>query len=304
MSVALTVGSFDGLHLGHVAVIRALVRRARDSGLPAVVVTFEPHPAELLRPDDAPGLLTSHGEKMQLLASLAVDRVHLLRFTREFAALEPREFVRDCLVARLGCRELVVGEDHRFGRHRAGGLGELRELARELDLGVEVVPRVTVDGARVSSTRVREAVAAGDLRLATRLLGRAYGVFAPVVRGAGRGAGLGFPTVNLTLDARKQMPPEGIYACRAVIGRRVFPAAAHWGGRPTFGEPDRVLEAHLVGEVGDLYGSWMELQFLERLRGIERFDGPQALVQAMTEDVERTSRIAGGSLALQSGDQG
>lgn len=291
MSAALAVGTFDGIHLGHRAVLHALTRRAAQASLPPTVVTFEPHPLEVLRPGSAPDLLTSRAEKIALLAELGIERVHVLRFTAEFARLEARAFVRELLVGRLGCRELVAGEDHRFGRERAGGLGELRELARELGLGLEVVPRVEVEGAPVSSTRVRHALAAGDLELAARLLGRRYGVFAQVVRGAGRGAALGFPTVNLALDARKQMPPEGIYACRATVRGGAVPAAAHWGSRPTFGEEARVLEAHLLGQGGELYGEWLDLVFLERLRDIVRFDGGEALARAMAEDLRRAAEV-------------
>jgi riboflavin kinase/FMN adenylyltransferase len=302
LSVALTSGSFDGIHVGHRAVLSALLRRARQSSLPAALVTFEPHPLEVLRPDRPPPLLTERAEKVARLAELGLDRLHVLRFTPEFARIEPRPFVRDVLVGRLGCRVLVVGEDHRFGHARAGGSPELRELAGELGLGLEIVPRVAVDGEPASSTRTRQAVAAGDLDLAARLLGRPYGVFGRVVRGAGRGRTLGYPTANVAVGERKQMPPEGIYACRATFGGRTLAAAVHWGGRPTFGDPARVLEAHLLGHVGDLYGEWLELAFVERLRGVVRFDGADALARAMEEDLRRTAEIAWQGPALQLGE--
>lgn len=296
MTVALTVGSFDGVHVGHQAVIGALVRRARRADLPAVLVTFEPHPLEVLRPGHGPKLLTERTEKAALLAGHGVDRVHVLRFTPDFANLEAGPFVTDVLVGKFGCRELVVGEDHRFGRARSGGPRELDRLAAELGFGLEVVPSVEIEGAPVSSTRTRAALAAGDLERAARLLGRPYGVLAPVVHGRGRGKDLGYPTANLRLGERKQMPPEGIYACRATVGGRSLPAAAHWGGRPTFGDPAPVLEAHLLGHVGELYGRWVEIVFLERLRDVVRFAGPEELAGAMSEDVRRAAEIAGAEI--------
>lgn len=295
MSSALTVGSFDGLHLGHQAVLRTLLQRAGEGSLSAELVTFDPHPLEILRPGDAPPLLTPDAERLALLAGWGLNRVHVLPFTAEFARLSAREFVREILVRELGCELLVVGEDHRFGHARAGGARELVQLGRELGLGVEVVARVPVDGEPASSTRTRQAIARGDLALAERLLGRRYGAFAPVVRGAGRGTGLGVPTVNLALSRRKQMPPEGIYACRALVRGRALAAAVHWGGRPTFGEAAPVLEGHLLGYEGDLYGQWVELAFVERLRDVVRFDGAAELARAMAEDLRRTAEIAAGT---------
>jgi riboflavin kinase/FMN adenylyltransferase len=298
----LTVGSFDGVHVGHQAILRALVRRARAAKRPAVVVTFEPHPLRVLRPASPPLLLTERAEKAARLSALGVDRLHVIAFTPEFARVEAPAFVRDVLVGGLGCRELVVGEDHRFGRGRAGGMTELRALALEHGLDLEVVPRVEVEGSPASSTRTRRAVAEGDLGLAFRLLGRPYGVFAPVVRGAGRGAGLGVPTVNLPVAADKQMPPVGIYACRAEVGGRTYPAAVHWGPRPTFDETPAVLEAHLLDFAGDLYGAWVEVLFLDRLRDVVRFDDAQALARAMREDLRRAAEIAHAWPALQIGE--
>jgi riboflavin kinase/FMN adenylyltransferase len=299
---ALTVGSFDGVHLGHQAILRALVRRAHAAGLPSVVVTFEPHPMAVLRPGTGPALLTDRAEKTVRLAALGVDRVHVLRFTPEFARIEPEAFVRDLLVGELGCRQLVVGEDHRFGHARAGGMAELRKLADDFALGLEVVPPVRVEGAPASSTRTRNAIAQADLLLAEKLLGRPYGVFAPVVRGEGRGVALGVPTVNLPVDPRKQMPPAGIYACRIEIEGRLYAAAAHWGPRPTFADERPVLEAHVLGWEGDLYGAWLELGFLERLRGIVAFGTAEELARAMEEDLRRAAEVAGGGSALQVGE--
>ena len=300
MSAAITLGSFDGVHVGHRAVVEALLRRASAASLPAALVTFAPHPREVVGGGPGPLLLTPGAEKTALLAGLGLDRVYVLRFTARLARVGARRFVRDVLVGRLGCEVLVVGEDHRFGHGREGGVAELSALAAELGLELEVVPPVLVDGRPASSTRTREAVAAGDLPLAARLLGRPYGAFAPVVRGAGRGRALGFPTVNLALDPRKHMPPEGIYACHAWVEGRSLAAAMHWGGRPTFGESRPVLEAHLLGHGGELYGRWVELAFLQRIRDVARFEGADELARAMEEDVRRVAELTGVGVALQS----
>ncbi|MFN2431665.1 MAG: riboflavin biosynthesis protein RibF [Gemmatimonadota bacterium] len=296
MRTALTVGSFDGVHRGHAAVLAALRGAADRLGLSAEVVTFEPHPLRVLRPEAAPARLASPAERALWLTEAGVDRVHVLPFTPELAALEAAPFVRDVLVGRLGCTALVVGHDHRLGRGRGGGPEELARLASELGFELQVVPPVHVDGAPVSSTRTRQAVAGGDLGLAARLLGRPYALFGPVVRGSGRGAGLGVPTANLAPAPGKQLPPEGIYACRVSADGERYPAAVHWGARPTFADATPVLEAHLIGFDGDLYGRWLELAFLEKIRDVARFGSPGDLARAMADDLRRAADVTRPSL--------
>lgn len=289
---AVTVGSFDGIHVGHRAVLREL-RAAAETTLPSVVVTFEPHPLSVLRPADAPPRLSDPAERALLLTDAGIDRLYVLPFTAELADLDAAAFARRVLVEKLRCRMLVAGENHRLGRDRVGGPAELRRLGAAHGFDVRIVPPVLVDGSPASSTRVRHAIGAGDLALAERLLGRPYGVFAPVVPGAGRGRQLGVPTANLAVPHSKHMPPAGIYAGRASVDGDRFPAAVHWGGVPTFGDARLGLEAHLLGFSGDLYGRWVELAFLERLRDVEAFADAETLARAMREDVRRTAQVVG-----------
>jgi riboflavin kinase/FMN adenylyltransferase len=289
-----TVGSFDGVHRGHLAILAALRRRAAAAGVAAEVLTFDPHPLEILRPPDAPPLLTEVAEKVDLLSAAGVDRVHVRPFTPSFASLEAGEFVRDVLAGELGASAVVVGEGHRFGRARGGGTGELRSLAAGLDVEIEVVPTLRVGGEPVSSTRIRRAVSEGRLDDAEALLGRRYGVSGVVVRGSGRGASLGVPTANVAVPRRKLLPPEGVYAARARLDGRTFAAAVHWGARPTFGEEGPVLEAHLLGwEGGPLYGRRLEVGFVERLRDVVRFETAEELAREMESDLRRAAAVAG-----------
>jgi riboflavin kinase/FMN adenylyltransferase len=289
-----TVGTFDGVHRGHLAILEALRRRAAAAGAAADVLTFDPHPLEILRPADAPPLLTDVDEKVALLTGAGADRVHVRPFTPEFAALEAGEFVRQVLAGELGASTIVVGEGHRFGRARGGGTGELRSIAAALGLELEVVPTLRVDGEAVSSTRIRRAVAAGRLDDAEALLGRRYGVSGVVVRGSGRGASLGVPTANVAVPRRKLLPPEGVYAARARLDDRAFAAAVHWGTRPTFDEEGATLEAHLLGwDGGPLYGRRLEIAFVERLRDVVRFDTPEELAREMEADLRRAAAVAG-----------
>jgi riboflavin kinase/FMN adenylyltransferase len=281
-----TVGTFDGLHLGHQDVLGRLVRRARASGLHSLLVTFEPHPLELVRPADAPPLLTTHDEKLEVLAEVGLDYVAIVPFTHALAALDAEQFVRQVLLDRYRMRELLVGYDHRFGRGRSGDAEVLRELGDRLGFGVDVVRPVQADGARpVSSTLVRRAVAAGDLEGAARMLGRPYAVVGRVEAGAGRGRGLGFRTVNLGAPPpRKLLPPEGVYAVRAVMPDGTFGGMLNLGPRPTFGDARVSLEAHLFDVERDWYGATARLEFVARLRDTMKFDDADALVRQLRAD--------------------
>ena len=208
-----TVGTFDGVHRGHRAVLAEIVRRARTRGLASLIVTFDRHPLEVVNPPAAPRLLTLPDEKRALLAELGLDRIELLPFTGELARLAPEEFVRQVLRARYGMGELVLGYDHGFGRGRTGDVELVRRLAREDGFAVDVVDAVRDDGQPISSSLIRTAVAHGDLAAAERWLGRRYGATGVVERGAGRGRTIGIPTINLApLDPRKLLPPDGVYA--------------------------------------------------------------------------------------------
>jgi riboflavin kinase/FMN adenylyltransferase len=282
----ITVGTFDGVHLGHQDVLGRLARRAREAGLHSLLVTFEPHPLEVLRPADAPRMLTLHHEKLEVLAEVGLDYVALVPFTPALAALDAEAFVRQVLLARFRMRELLIGYDHRFGRGRGGDVSVLRHLGAAHGFGVEVVPPVTAGGERpLSSTMIRRAVAAGDLGTAARALGRHYSASGRVIAGEARGRALGFRTINLAPPpARKLLPPEGVYAVRAQTPHGPFGGMMNLGPRPTFDDGRVSLEAHLFDVERDFYGASVRLDFVARLRDTRRFPDAAALVAQLRED--------------------
>jgi riboflavin kinase / FMN adenylyltransferase len=283
----LTVGTFDGVHLGHRAVIEEIDRRAKASHLRSVLVTFEPHPLEIINPSAAPPLLTLAEEKRMILAQLPVDEVTFVPFTQELRDYPPERFVRDVLEARFHIAELVIGHDHGFGRGRTGDVELLRRIGREDGFVVDVVPAVLQDGRPVSSTMIRRAVAGGDLETAARALGRPYSVAGVVERGAGRGKSIGIPTINLAAPSpRKLLPPDGVYACAVEWKGGRHGAMTNLGPRPTFGEHARALEAHLFGYDGDLYGELVTVEFVRRLRDVMRFPSADALKAQLAQDRE------------------
>ena len=288
-----TVGTFDGVHLGHRQVLREMGRRARHTGRPSVLVTFRPHPLQVLRPGDAPGLLTSSVEKKEILAQTDLDYAVFLPFTRALARYTPRRFVEEILVARMKVRELVIGYDHGFGRGRSGDAETLGAMGTELGFDVQVVPPIVAGGGPVSSSRIRRALLEGDVRGALTGLGRPYSLRGAVVRGESRGRGLGFPTANLEIrDSRKLIPAEGIYAVRARSREEAWDGALHIGPRPTFPGSRATIEVHLLDYGGgDLYGAELQLDLIERLRSVRSFARVAELVSRMHEDVRLARRV-------------
>jgi riboflavin kinase/FMN adenylyltransferase len=290
-----TVGSFDGVHLGHQAVLAEVARRARAAGRASVLVTFEPHPLAVINPQAAPPLLTTGPERQEILALTPVDYALILRFDRALAALSPEAFVQDVLLARCGMRDLVFGYDHGFGRNRSGDVETLRRLGAELGFAVDAVPPADVEGEPVSSGRIRRAVAGGDLRTAARLLGRPYTVSARVTTGERRGRLLGVPTINLgDIPADKLLPPDGVYAVWVEWRGGRAGGMMNQGSRPTFNDGRRVLEAHLFGFDGDLYGEWVRVEWVERLRDVRRFTGVEQLQEQLRRDRARAEAILAG----------
>ena len=283
-----TVGTFDGVHLGHQDVLAQLAARARDAGLRSLLVTFDPHPSEILRPDRAPPLLTPGDEKLEVLAESGLEYAAVVPFTRALAALSPEEFVERVLVRRFRMQELLIGYDHGFGRDRAGSVDVLRRLGAERGFPVRVVPPFRLpDGSDVSSTIVRSAVGAGELERAAAALGRPYSVSGRVVHGDKRGRLLGFPTLNLTpVSPRKLLPPAGVYAVRAQTPAGTFGGMMNLGPRPTFGDDALGIEAHLFDADGELYGERVRLDFVARLRETRRFESAEALVGQLRRDAE------------------
>ncbi len=287
-----TVGTFDGVHLGHREVLSEMGRRARRTGRPSVLVTFRPHPLQVLRPADAPGLLTSSVEKKEILAQSELDYAVFLSFTRALARYTPRRFVEEILVARIRVRELVIGYDHGFGRGRSGDAETLDGMGTELGFDVQVVPPIVAGGGPVSSSRIRKALLKGDVRAAHTGLGRPYSLRGAVVRGDGRGERLGFPTANLEIrDSRKLIPGEGIYAVRVRLPEGARDGALHIGPRPVFPGSPATIEVHILDYSADLYGAELQLDLIERLRPVRSFASVAELVSRMNEDVRLARRI-------------
>ena len=293
----LTIGNFDGLHLGHRRILRTVIERAHAQDGEAVVYTFDPHPRKVLQADRAPSLLTTTEQKLELLAAAQIDLVVLEPFTPEFAKTTPEEFVREHVHARIDPLEVYVGYDFHYGRDRAGSMKLLTELGPRLGFAVTIIPEVTIGGRDVSSSRIRELLAAGDVEEAKRMLGRSFAVRGGVIRGDQRGRTLGFPTANLAPE-NEVIPAHGVYAGHVRLldegtpaaGAR-FAAVTNVGRRPTFKENDPALaEAHLLDFSGDLYGRRIEVSFEARLRGEERFPGPDALRAQIARDVEAARR--------------
>jgi riboflavin kinase / FMN adenylyltransferase len=291
-----TVGTFDGVHRGHIEVLNRLDAAAAERDALSVLVTFDPHPLRIVRPEAAPPLLTTPAEKIEILAQTRLDRVVFLHFTPVLAAYEPREFVEQILIARLGMRHLVIGYDHGFGRGRSGDVDTVRQIAQDIGFGMEVVEAVEAHGEHVSSSRIRRLLQEGDVREAALGLGREYSLTGTVVRGEGQGRKLGFPTANLGLGhADKLIPHEGIYAVRAALRDRFIDGVLHLGPRPTFAGLPPSIELHLFDFDADIYGERVAVRFVDRIRDIARFDSVDALVRAMERDCDEAQRLLAAS---------
>ena len=286
--VVATVGTFDGVHRGHWSVLEEIGARAAARGGRSVLVTFDPHPLRIVRPETAPKLLTTTEEKRVVLAGSRLDYVVFIAFTPELREYSPRRFVTEILLGGLGMSELVIGYDHGFGRGRSGDVNTLRTIGAELGFAVDVVDAVHAGETAISSSSIRRALAEGRLADANRGLGRPYSVTGTVVPGDGRGRGLGFPTANLCVHGTdKLIPAEGIYACYATVPAGRFMGALHIGPRPTFPGVGAAVEVFLLDFNGELYGREIRLQLIERLRRVAAFDSPAELAEQMRADVLR-----------------
>jgi riboflavin kinase/FMN adenylyltransferase len=290
----LTIGVFDGVHRGHQALIAAAVGRARELGLPLVVMTFDPHPAEVVRPGSHPSMLSTLRRRAELVAELGADVFLVLPFTPAVAAIEAESFIHDVIVDRLHAASVVVGENFRFGHRAAGTVQLLDDLGRRFGFTAVGVPLVSDDSLTVSSTYVRSCVDAGDVAAAAEALGRPHQIEGFVVHGDGRGgAQLGYPTANLDVMPHTAVPADGIYAGWFLLGTRRSPAAISIGSNPTFSGRERTVEAFVLDEAGNFYGRRVSLEFVERLRAMEKFDSVEALIAQIGRDVERTREILG-----------
>jgi riboflavin kinase/FMN adenylyltransferase len=282
----IAIGNFDGVHLGHRALLDAAKRRAAEHGGAAIALTFDPHPTAVIAPHLAPPLITSRARKLELLAEAGMDATVVEPFTTELAALPAADFVDRVLVGALGVRHVVVGWDFTYGKGRGGTTSTLEAHGARAGFGVDVIDKVTVGGDPASSTRVRGYLRGGDLAAARRLLGRDYDLDGTVVRGAQRGRVLGFPTANLAPDVEPLLAP-GIYAGIARVGDRDVAAAISLGTNPTFVDGGGlVLEAHLLDWDGDLYDQRLRLRFVQKIRDEARFDSAEALIARIHADID------------------
>lgn len=284
------LGNFDGVHLGHRAILQRAIERARAARGTAFALTFDPLPAKVLVPERAPRLILAPEDKLELLRRSGIDGVVVVNFTSALSRLSPTEFVRDYLLGRVGARAVVVGHNVSFGHQRAGNAQVMAELGRQMGFETEVVGPVAVEGHEVSSTRIRELIAAGEMRQAARLLGRNHFVSGTVVHGRERGRTIGFPTANIE-SATECLPPDGVYATRVVIGDEAFASITNIGMRPTFGEPARTIEAHVFDFDRDMYGARVRLDLIERIRGERKFESGQALAAQISQDLKRAREI-------------
>ncbi|MFI7429335.1 bifunctional riboflavin kinase/FAD synthetase [Micromonospora sp. NPDC049836] len=289
-----TIGVFDGVHKGHQATIGHAVARARELGVKSVVVTFDPHPAEVVRPGSHPAVLTEPARKAELIEALGADVLCVVPFTAEFSRLPAEAFVHDILVEHLHAALVVVGDNFRFGHRAAGDVALLERLGRTFGFGVEGAPLVAEAGTVFSSTYIRSCVDAGDVAAAAAALGRPHRVEGVVVRGDQRGRELGYPTANLLAHRYAAVPADGVYAARLVRrGGEPLAAAVSIGTNPTFSGRERRVEAYALDFTGDLYGERLALDFVAHLREQRTYDAIEPLVAQIAEDVERTRRAAG-----------
>src|SRR2546430_1428092 len=288
--VHLAIGVFDGVHLGHRALIRQLARGAGEAGARAVAATFDPLPIQVLAPGAPASALSDVRDRVKLLREAGADAVVVFQFDEAFARLSADEFV-DRVKGACDVRRIVVGPDFHFGRRAEGDVEKLRERGTRDGFVVDVVSPIQIDGAIVSSTRIRNVLLAGDVDAAARLLGRPYSIRGRVVHGAKRGRALGFPTINLARPKERLLPRHGIYSMWAEMGEGRFKAAASLGVRPTFGGGERVLEAYLVDYSGELYSEDVEAAFVKRLRDEIAFASPAELSAQIARDVEETRRV-------------
>ncbi|MCW2601642.1 MAG: riboflavin kinase / adenylyltransferase [Frankiales bacterium] len=286
-----TIGVFDGVHRGHQQIIGRAVERAAELGVPSVVLTFDPHPIEVIRPGSHPPMLTGHRHKADLVEELGVDVLCVLPFTLDFMRLTAAEFVHAVLVERLHASSVVVGENFRYGNGGAGTVASLAADGRRFGFTVEGFPLQGSGDMTWSSTYVRSCVAAGDVTSAAEALGREHRINGVVVRGDQRGRAIGYPTANLEPLPWSAIPADGIYAGRLARGKELLPAAISIGTNPTFAGNERRVEAYVLDFDDDLYGEHVGLAFTERLRDTLKFDGVEPLVAQMAQDVERTRAI-------------
>jgi len=280
----ITLGNFDGLHLGHQELVRKVVRRAKEMGARSIVVTFRPHPLKILAPEKCPPLISIYEEKIRLFEKLGIDVLVKIPFSLEFAKMTPGDFVKGILCDMLGAKEIFVGFNYRFGRGREGNIATLKTLGERLGFTVREVEQVSLDGEVISSTKIRHLLREGDVEHAARLLGRTYTITGIVVKGDGRGKELGFPTANIA-PKHSIIPAHGVYAVRLLVRDRLYDGIANIGMRPTFDRNVLTVEVHIFDFNEDIYGEDISLYFIGKIRAEKKFGSAGELIQQIRTDV-------------------
>jgi len=281
----ITLGNFDGVHLGHQELVRMVIRRAKETGAASMVVTFRPHPLKILAPEKCPPLISIYEEKIKLFESLGIDVLVKIPFTVEFSAMTPEDFVKNILCDTLGAIEIFVGCNYRFGRARQGDVQTLRRLGERYGFAVREVEQVSLGGEVISSTKIRTLLREGEVEHAARLLGRIYAITGIVVKGDGRGKGLGFPTANIA-PKHAIIPSDGVYAVRLSVRDRLYDGIANIGMRPTFNKKVLAIEVHVFDFDEDIYGEDISLYFIRKIREEKKFKNVDALVGQIRSDIE------------------
>ena len=289
-ATAVTFGVFDGIHIGHQAVIKTLLQRAAQDRLMSVLVGFYPHPLAFLSPERCPPILTPLSKRIEILQQFGIDKIVMLNFDAQIAAMSPESFVEKVLLEKCRAKHVVVGYACQFGKNRAGNAQRLAEISEDYPFDVSIVPPTEINGAPVHSTRIRQALARGDLRWSAQLLGRPYSLIGEVIHGDGRGRQLGFPTANI--DTRNQIcPPNGVYAIRAKLEGKWLDGVLNIGTRPTFNELNFQVESYFFDFNETIYGKSVEIFFVEKIRSERKFPNLQSLVQQIQRDIMAAAEI-------------
>ncbi|MHB8880696.1 MAG: bifunctional riboflavin kinase/FAD synthetase [Thermodesulfovibrionales bacterium] len=289
----ITLGNFDGLHLGHQELIKKVIARAKETGGTSMVVTFRPHPLKILCPEKCPPLISIYEEKIGLIEALGIDVLVKIPFTLEFARMAPEDFVKDILFGLLGAKEIFVGYNYRFGRDRAGNIEMLKDLGARYGFAVRQVEQISLAGEVISSTKIRHLLREGGVEQAARLLGRNYAITGVVIRGDGRGRSLGFPTANIA-PKHAIIPSHGVYAVRLFVRDRLYDGIANIGMRPTFDKKTLSIEAYIFDFDEDIYGEEISVYFLKKIRDEIKFNSIDELIRQITSDIEASRLVQAG----------
>ncbi len=289
----ITIGTFDGVHLGHQEIFNVLINKSKNNGCRSFVITFEPHPRMVIQPNSDLKLLTTFEEKVEILEEMGIDNLLVIPFTKEFSGLTSEEFFKQYILDVIGIKEMVIGYDHRFGKGRDGDEQKIRELGASNKFDVQKTDAVTINGIVVSSSKIRNALSEGEVKTAAQMLGRNYSFAGKVVVGDKRGRELGFPTANMHLENElKQIPKNGVYAVKVFLEERIFNGVMNIGLRPTFKDTKIVLsEVHILDFNEDIYGKNIRVQFIDRIRDEKKFSSKEGLIKQIEIDKQKTNLL-------------